>query len=439
MKKIISSIMAVIMLLSLISLAGCGEKSADVYFLNFKPESANAYKKIAEAYENETGVKVKIVTAAAGGYEQTLKSEIAKNEPPTIFQINGPVGFSSWEKYCADITDSAFAGLLTDKNLAVTKNGKIYAVPYVIEAYGIIYNNAIMEKYFALPNKKVSINSAEEINNFATLKAVVEDMTSKKQELGIKGVFASTSLSTGEDWRWQTHLANMAAYYEFKDNENIVSAALDAKEIEFKYAENFKNIFDLYINNSVSEKTLLGSKTVEDSMAEFALSQCAMVQNGTWAWSQISGVKGNTVKSEDVKMLPIYTGINGEEEIGLCTGTENYFAINKNVSEEKQKESLNFLYWLFTSDTGKAYVKDFLGFTTPFKTMAEYTPEDPLAKEVSRYLNDQSKTNIPWVFTAFPSDAFKKEFGNALLEYAQGSATFDQVKKRVIDKWKSER
>ncbi len=439
MKKFISALMTVIMLLSLVSLCGCGEKSAEVYFLNFKPESANTYKKIAEAYQNETGVKIKIVTAAANGYEQTLKSEIAKNEPPTIFQINGPVGFASWERYCADITDTSFANLLSDKSLAVTKNGKIYAVPYVIEAYGIIYNDAIMRKYFALPNKKVNINSAEEINNFATLKAVVEDMTSKKQELGIKGVFASTSLASGEDWRWQSHLANMAAYYEFRDSENPVTAALDAKELKFTHAEKFKNIFDLYINNSVSEKTLLGSKTVEDSMAEFALSQCAMVQNGTWAWSQISSVKGNTVKSEDIKMMPLYTGMPDEENIGLCTGTENYFAINANVSQEKQKASLDFLYWLFTSDTGKSYVKDFLGFTTPFTSMANYTPEDPLAKEVARYLNDGSKTNIPWVFTAFPSEAFKKEFGNALLEYVQGDEDFEDLKERVIEKWKSER
>ena len=34
---------------------------------------------------------------------------------------------------------------------------------------------------------------------------------------------------------------------------------------------NYKNIFDLYINNSTCKPALLGSKTVSDSMAEFAL------------------------------------------------------------------------------------------------------------------------------------------------------------------------
>ena len=89
--------------------------------------------------------------------------------------------------------------------------------------------------------------------------------------------------------------------------------------IKFQYSDNFKNIFDLYLNNSVTPPPkLLGSKSVDDSMAEFALGGSAMVQNGNWAWGQISGVDGNTVKGEDVKFLPIYTGMPGEEKQSIC-------------------------------------------------------------------------------------------------------------------------
>ena len=116
-----------------------------------------------------------------------------------------------------------------------------------------------------------------------------------KDDLGIQGVFASTSLLPGEDWRWQTHLANVPVYYEYKDNN-----VSDMAEITFKYSDNFKNIWDLYINNSTCAPGLLGSKAVTDSMAEFALGQCAMVQNGNWAWGQISAVEGNTVKEEHI-------------------------------------------------------------------------------------------------------------------------------------------
>ena len=445
MKKTISFILSLICALSCASLAGCGEKdSAQVYFLNFKPESASVYEELAKKYEEEKGVKVKVVTAAANNYEQTLKSEIAKSSAPTIFQVNGPVGYEAWKSYCLDIKDSKLYDMLSDKSLAIKEDGGVYAIPYVVEGYGIIYNDAIMKKYFALPNKKTDLNSADEIDSFDKLKAVVEDMSKNLSALGIEGVFASTSLSSGEDWRWQTHLLNVPIYYEFADKNDETAdlplAVLDAGEIEYKYAENFENLFDLYINNSVTKPSLLGSKSVADSMAEFALGKAAMVQNGNWAWSQISGVEGNTVKKEDIKMLPLYTGAEGEKGQGICIGTENYLAVNKNASEEQQKNSLDFLEWLFGSETGKKYVTEKLGFITPFSTFSEdELPDDPLAKEIARYMNDDSVKNIPWVFTGFPSEAFKKDTGSALLDYVQGDKKWEDVRKIITDKWKSER
>ena len=443
-RKIFSALLCLIVLISGLSLAGCaGDKDSLVYFLNFKPEAASVYEELAKKYEEETGTAVKVVTAAANTYEQTLKSEIAKSDAPTIFQVNGPIGYDAWKDYCLDIKDSKLYSYLSDKSLAIKDGDGIYAVPYVVEGYGIIYNDAVMQKYFALQNKKTDINSVGEINSFGKLKAVVEDMTANLDKLGIKGVFASTSLSSGEDWRWQSHLLNIPLYYEMRDTDTDTDPTLnllETNEIKNNYSKNFQNLFDLYINNSVTPKTLLGSKSVADSMAEFALGQAAMVQNGNWGWSQISGVSGNTVKETDVKMMPMYIGVEGEESQGICVGTENYLAINKNVSKEKQEASLKFLEWLFSSETGKKYVTEKLGFITPFTTFTEdEQPKDPLAREITRYMSNGDLRNIPWVFTAFPSEAFKKEVGSSLLDYAQGDKKWEDVEKTVISKWKSER
>lgn len=443
-RKILSAFLAILTFSTFLSLTACKKEAASqVYFLNFKPESAEVYEELAKIYEEETGVSVKVVTAAANTYEQTLKSEIAKTDSPTIFQVNGPVGFNSWKDYCLDLKKSELYSFLSDKSLAIKENGSVYAIPYVVEGYGIIYNNAIMEKYFKLKDKKVKISSANDIKSFETLKAIAEDMQKHLKELGIKGVFASTSLSSGEDWRWQTHLLNIPLYYEIyeKDkNADVSLALLKSNEISYKYSDNFKNIFDLYTNNSITKKTLLGSKSVADSMAEFALGDVAMVQNGNWAWSQIKGVKGNTVKESDIKMLPIFTGISGEENQGICIGTENYFAINKKSDSERQKASLDFLEWLFSSKTGKKYVTEKLGFITPFSTFSDNElPNDPLAKEISRYMSDKDIQNIPWAFTAFPSDNFKREVGNGLLEYVQGDKKWEKAVEDTIKKWKSER
>ncbi len=444
-KKAVSLLLCILTGILSLSLAGCKSKnSAEVYFLNFKPESAEIYKQIAKDYEKEKGVKVKVVTAAANTYEQTLKSEIAKSSAPTIFQVNGPVGYETWKEYCLDIKDSKLYSYLSDDSLAIKdKKGGVYALAYVVEGYGIIYNEEITDKYFELADKKSTVSSMSEIKNFSQLKTLAEDMSAHKSQLGIEGVFASTSLASGEDWRWQTHLMNIPLYYEFKESEDYddpTIAGLNSKEIAFRYSDEFKNTFDLYTNNSLTDKKILGSKSTADSMAEFAQGKVAFVQNGNWAWSQISGVKGNTVKKDKIKFLPVYTGIKGEESQGLCIGTENYIAVNKYASKEQQQASLDFLDWLFSSDTGKKYVTEKLKFITPFNTFSDdELPDDPLAKEVVRYMRDDSVKTVPWIFTSFPSENFKTEVGNALLEYVQGTKTFDDVKKTVIDKWKSER
>jgi raffinose/stachyose/melibiose transport system substrate-binding protein len=412
--------------------------TGELYYLNFKPEVAETYVKIADAWKAETGNTLKVVTAAAGTYEQTLKSEIAKSDPPVLFQINGPVGYAAWKDYTADLSGTELYKHLSDKNLAVTDGSGVYGLPYVIEGYGIIYNNAVMTKYFALDGAKAK--SMTEVNNFATLKAVADDMQAKKDQLGIQGVFCSTSLKPGEDWRWQTHLADVPIFYEFRDNKVDVKDPAATMEVKFQYADNFKNIFDLYLNDSDTPKTLLGSKAVADSMAEFALGQCTMVQNGNWAWGQISGVDGNTVKPEDVKFLPIYTGMPGEEKQSINVGTENFFAINKQASPEKQQLAADFILWLYSSPTGKAFVTNDLKFIAPFDTFAENEkPTDPLAKEVLRYVSNPDLYNVAWNFTVFPGQPFKDAFGAALLQYAQGSMQWADVQQLFIDQWKTEK
>lgn len=417
--------------------AGCGqtEEEARIYYLNFKPESTDSWKEIAKAYEAETGIKVRILTAASGSYEQTLKSEIAKRKAPTLFQINGPVDYEKWKKYCRDLSDTKLYSWLTRPDMAVRNGDGVYGIPYVVEGYGIIYNDGIMQKYFSLPSRKTDFGSMDEVNNFDKLKSLVEDMSRHLDKLGIEGVFASTSFSEGEDWRWHTHLSNLPVYYEFSEK-----GVADEEKLDFSYGENLKRIFDLYINNSCATPEELASRTVDDSMEEFAMGKVAMVQNGNWAWNQISQIDGNQVKEKDVKLLPIYTGVSGEEEQGLCIGTESYICVNSIASEADQQASIAFLEWLYGSETGKKYVTDSLGFISPFKTFAyEESPNDPLARQIVSNMSDSSKKTVNWDFTAFPSQRFKVELGNSLYAYCKGKTTWKEVAESVKKNWASEK
>lgn len=437
MKKL-SLLLVAVTVLGMFTGCGCSKESEEaVRFLNFKPEISAVYEKIAAEYEKETGVKVLVETAAANTYESTLSAKMSTNEAPVIFQVNGPVGYTNWKDYCKDLSDSKIKEIVTDDALLLKSEGKVYGIPYVVEGYGIICNESIMNKFFALEDRETSVSSVDEITDFEKLKDVVEEMTRKKNLIGIDGVFASTSLKPGEDWRWQTHLMNVPVHYEFLKNNTDLSTD-EIANFNFEYSDNYKQLFDLYIDNSTVDKKMLGAKIVGDSMAEFALGKCAMVQNGNWAYSQIADVGGNTVKEDDVKMIPLYMGINDETQ-GLCIGTENFLCINKKADEKTQKAAEDFLYWLFTSEKGKKYVTEELGFITPFNSFKEdEVPEDPLAREVVRWMNREGVETIPWDFTVFPSQVFKTNLGSSLLMYAQGSKTWENVKGDTVKDWKNE-
>ena len=432
MKK---AILGIVSMLFLIGAAGCGseKQTASVRYWNTKPEVADVWEKIADEYYAETGVEVEIINPPTNSSDSTIKSAIAKRNPPTLFKLSGQTAYNDWKAYCRDLSDTDLYSWVVDKSMVVTDesgNGA-YAIPYVVEGYGIIYNDEIMQRYFSLGSKSTSYNSMAEINNFDKLKEVVEDMTAHKSELGIKGVFASTSFASGEDWRWQTHLMNMPIYAEYAD-KNIVNT----DNLEFTYSENYKNIFDLYLDNSVCDRKDIGSVTVDQSMAEFARGECAMVQNGNWGWGQISSADGNIVTEENCKYLPIYTGLSNDEEQGLCIGTENYVVVNTLASEEDQLASIAFLEWLYSSDVGKSYVTNELQFITVFNTFsASEAPSNPLAVEVSSYLNDTSKSSVPWNFTSFPGQEFKDGLSDHLYAYATGHEGWEKVDEYVVQKW----
>ena len=419
--------------MSLTGLAACGGSSADdgkgkVYFLNFKPETADQWVALAKKYTDKTGVQVKVQTAASGTYQQTLKSELAKSDAPTIFQVNGQVDYQNWKGYTADLKDTGIYNELNNKDSALKDGDKVVGVPYVVEYYGIIYNKDLLKKYTELPGAK--IKDAKEINSFDKLKEVSDDMQAKKDQLGIKGAFTSAGFDSSSDWRFKAHLANIPLSYEFKED----GVTTQPETIKGTYLPNFKNIFDLYLKDSTTAPSQLSSKTGDDANSEFALGEAAFYQNGTWAWTDLQKAG---MKPDQVGMLPIYIGAKGEENQGLATGSENYLCINAKASEADQKASKDFLNWVVTSDEGIKALSEDMGFTTPFKTFDKVKSDNPLVEEAVED-SKSGKQQVAGNFTMMPSEEWKNQLGQAMLAYAQGNGSWDDVQKAFVDNWKTE-
>ena len=446
-KKILALVLAASMAGGM--LAGCGstsggdetakgdKSSGKVYYLNFKPEQADQWVELAKEYTDETGVKVDVQTAASGTYESQLKSEMAKDEAPTLFQVNGPVGLATWKDYCYDLSKSDVYKDVESDDYVLKDGDAVDGIAYVIETYGLIYNKALLNKYFELPD--ASIKSIDELNNFQALKTVAEEIQAHKDDIGVEGAFTSAGMDSSSDWRFKTHLANLPIYYEYKAD------GIDSTDaIKGTYLDNYKQIWDLYLNNSTCEPSMISSKTGDDAASEFSLGEAVFYQNGTWAYNDI---KDNEVAEEDMGMLPIYIGVDGEENQGLCTGSENYWCVNAKASEADIKATEDFMAWLSTDDTALKAIcgsqgampsgADGMGFVTPFKKNLE--SDNLLVNIASQYVAD-GKTPVSWNFTTMPSETWKNEVGSALTVYAsdQTDANWDLVKKAFVEGWATE-
>lgn len=439
-KRLLALVLAAAMAGSLVT--GCGSSGSDgkegsgssssggtgkVYYLNFKPEQADQWVELAKTYTDETGVQVDVQTAASGTYESQLKSEMAKDEAPTLFQVNGPVGLATWKDYCYDLAGSDVYKDVQSDDYVLKDGDQVLGIAYVIETYGLIYNKALLNDYFDADWS--TIKSIDDLNNFNALKAVAEEIQAHKDDLGVEGAFTSAGMDSSSDWRFKTHLANLPIYYEYKDR-GITST--DA--IEGTYLDNYKQIWDLYINNATCEPSMISSKTGDDATSEFALGEAVFYQNGTWAYNDI---KDNEVADDDLGMLPIYIGVDGEEEQGLCTGSENYWCVNKNASEEDIQATLDFLKWVVESDEGRDMLANQMGFVTPFTTFADYLPGNPLVQANEEY-TEAGKIPVSWNFTTMPSENWKNNLGSALLEYAQGTGDWNGVVTAFVDGWAKE-
>lgn len=416
--------------------APASDYTGTVRWLNYKPEVADQMLEVAAAYTAETGIDVQIETAASNQYESTLTARIDSSDAPTIFVVDSTNMLNNWVDYCADLSGTeVYSYVVDDAYTMGDGNGTIYSVGFALEGWGIIVNKAITDAYFASPNKSTEYTSLDDLYSFDALKAVVEDMTALKDELGIQGVFGSTSLKAGDDWRYQTHLMNIPLYWEWGADVDVNGAI---PEFTFKYAENFRNIMDLYLDNSVTERTLVGTKTVDDSMAEFALGQCAMIQNGDWAWSTIENTEGKTINDEDVCFIPITIGVDGEESMGLSGGATQFLCINAKASEEDQQAAADFLAWLFSSETGKELVSQKLQFVTPFSTMSDAVYTNHLFASEGE-ITAAGKANYIAACNLIPDQTWKDDFGASLLMYAQGQKEWDDVVADAVSEWATER
>ena len=430
-KRILALLLAAMMVLALAACGNSGDKKQDateagktdtktaeggsVYWLNFKPEIDETLQDLAKKYTEAKGVEVKVVTAASGTYSTTLTAEMDKTEAPTLFVIGNQQGVKDWGDFALDLKDTAIAKELnTDAYNLYDENGKLVSIGYCYECYGIIVNPTLIEK---------AGHTMDEIKNFAGLKAVAEDIHSKAGELGFDA-FSSSDMDDSSSWRFTGHLANLEYYYEEKEAGGWTECPAS---LTGKYMENYKNLYDLIINNSLTAPTDLATGG-HDAEAEFKEGKAAFFVNGSWEYAAVSEAVPNAT------MIPYYCGVEGEEKAGLNCGTENCWAVNANASAADQQATIDFMVWLVSDPEASATMVGQLGIM-PYKNAAAST---------NGFLNDAAKYTadgcyvMDWATNYQPNvDEYRKDLVSALNAYNadQTDANWDLVKTAFVDGW----
>ena len=425
MKKTLAILLAVVMAITLFT--ACGDKPAptpdtktgSVYYLNFKPEADKAWQDLAKLYTEKTGVPVTVLTAASGTYDQVLTAEMDKDAAPTMFHVGNLGAVNSYGEFCYNLEGTDVYNQMTTHDFDLKNaDGETVSIGYCYEAFGIIVNKALLEK---------AGHSLDEITNFESLKAVADDIHAHAAELGFDA-FTSAGLDGSSAWRFSGHLANMPLFYEFRDDNVTAQPAT----IMGTYLDNYKAIWDLYITDSATTGAALLSATGDQAEAEFGEGKAVFYQNGSWEFSNLTSAEKFGMNPADLAMIPIYCGVDGEEKAGLCCGTENCWAVNKNASEADIKATLDFMNWVVTSDAGTTMLAEQFG-PCPFKNAKP--PENVFFAQANEYVANGNYT-VTWAFNWTPAvDDWRAAVVDALSQYTTGNGSWDTVKTAFVEGW----
>ena len=390
-------------------------KTGSVYWLNFKPESDEVLQKVAKLYTEKTGVAVNVVTAASGTYSQTLTAEMDKSTPPTLFIVGNQEGVKTWSDYCLDLKGTKIANELnTDAYNLYDANGKLCSIGYCYECYGIIVNVDLLEK---------AGHKLDEITNFETLKAVAEDIHGRAAELGFDA-FTSSDMDGSSSWRFTGHMINLDYVYEERAAGKVWTEC--PATITGEFVPNFKNLYDLAINNSEFDPATFAAGG-HDAEGEFKADKAVFFVNGSWEYGAVS-------EGKNVTMIPYYCGVEGEEKAGLNCGTENCWAINAKAAQENIDATMDFLYWCVTDAEASRMLVDSFG-VMPYKQAAEST--NGFLADANEYSNKGCYV-MDWATNYQPNvDAYRAAFVSALNTYNadQTDANWEQVRAAIVDGW----
>ena len=361
---------------------GGGSSSANsLRLVNGKIEVDAQLKKLAEAYEKESGVHVEIESMGGGiDIQGQLKQYYAGNNMPDIFVNGGATDFANWEGLLSDMSGEKWVN--DTEAEYVDGSGKVVGFPYTTDAIGLAYNADLLEKAGIDPK---SITGPE------SMKAAFETLDSKKDELGLTAVIGYCAEATNLYWSTGNHLFGV---YEdeglARDDTKYFDMLADGGKIDEARFEKYAEMVALF--NKYSDPALLVSGTYDQQILNFASGKYAFVTQGSWIGTTMTAddkEQYEAAGSFKVGMLP-YAFEEGQDTI--LTNSPSWWAV---FESDKAAAAKAFLQWC-SEDAGQKILVEDAGFISPFESCT-YVASDPFAQTISDYTHAGKTSGWHWL------------------------------------------
>ncbi len=310
---------------AVLSFAGCGNTAKDdvveIEIVQYKPEAASYFERVEEEF-NKTHDNIHLTIESPNDATTILRTRFIREDYPDIIGIGGDINYSYYVDagILADLSD--YEGLENikqayldiDEALEIVPTEGSYAVPYVANAAGILYNKDIFEEHgWKIPN------------TWDELLALCDEMEQEGVQpfyFGFKDTW--TCLAP-----WNAMAVDLAPADTAKQvNRGETTFTEEYREVAEKYLELLN-----YGNNDPF------AYNYNDACTAFARGEAAMYTIGSYAIPQILSV--NPDMNIDSFVMPASSSTDGNT---LNSGIDLQFCVAADCeNKEAAYEVLDFL------------------------------------------------------------------------------------------------
>lgn len=318
-------------------LSGCEKEQTNgkvkIEVVQYKPEAVDVFEELEKKF-NETHDNIELVIDSPNDAMTILKTRFIREDYPDIIGIGGDVNYSNFldSDMLMDISD--FDGLddikeaylETDKELEYVPMDGVYAMPYMANAAGVLYNKDMFEEHGW------------------TIPTTWDEFTALCEKIEAEGI--------------------QPLYFGFKDSWtclapwNAIAVDLAPSDVCSEVNKGNTTFTDNYREVAEKEKALLAyaqdnpaAYGYNDACTAFAKGESAMFVIGSYAVPQIKSV--NPDMNIDSFVFP---ASNNAEENVLNSGNDLQFSIMKNC--EHKEEAYEVLRFFMEDENVQSYIDD---------------------------------------------------------------------------------